>query len=331
MPADDGATIVVIGAGIAGLSAAHELRDRGHEVLVIDKGRGVGGRTCIRTAGRWQFDHGAQYFTARDERFAARVDAWARDGIVAEWHPHLVAIDDDGVREAGTNTTRWVGTPGMNAPARALAGALDVRSARRVETLAWTGHEWHVATDDGALRADAVLLALPPAQAAELLPATSALRPALADIDLRPCWAVMLGFDTAPAIDFDAAFVNRGPLSWVCNDTSKPHRDGAPAWLLHAGPDWSTHHYHDEPGAVVAALTAALAALPGVELPAPAHFGAHRWRYSQPSDTSRELTIPCAKSERVACAGDWCAGGRIEGAWVAGCAAAAALHAALDG
>ncbi|MDE0841417.1 MAG: NAD(P)/FAD-dependent oxidoreductase, partial [Porticoccaceae bacterium] len=36
--------ILVIGAGLAGLSAARELVDRGHRVLVVDKGRGLGGR-----------------------------------------------------------------------------------------------------------------------------------------------------------------------------------------------------------------------------------------------------------------------------------------------
>jgi cation diffusion facilitator CzcD-associated flavoprotein CzcO len=37
--------VAIIGAGLAGLSAARTLRDRGHEVRVFDKGLSVGGRT----------------------------------------------------------------------------------------------------------------------------------------------------------------------------------------------------------------------------------------------------------------------------------------------
>jgi len=36
--------IVIIGAGISGCSCAFTLRQAGHHVTVVEKGRGVGGR-----------------------------------------------------------------------------------------------------------------------------------------------------------------------------------------------------------------------------------------------------------------------------------------------
>ena len=59
--------IAIIGSGIAGLSAARELRQNGVDVYLYEKSRGVGGRMSTRYAGDWEFDHGAQYFTAQDE------------------------------------------------------------------------------------------------------------------------------------------------------------------------------------------------------------------------------------------------------------------------
>ena len=57
--------IGVLGAGMAGLSAAHALREQGHDVVVIDKARGPGGRMRTRRNEDLRFDHGAQSFTVQ--------------------------------------------------------------------------------------------------------------------------------------------------------------------------------------------------------------------------------------------------------------------------
>lgn len=51
--------VVVVGAGIAGLMCARELAATGVDVVVVDKGRGVGGRMATRRFGGAVFDHGA--------------------------------------------------------------------------------------------------------------------------------------------------------------------------------------------------------------------------------------------------------------------------------
>ena len=61
---------IVVGAGISGLLAADELQREGWTVAVLDKSRGVGGRMTTRRVGEGTFDHGAQFFTVRDNRFA---------------------------------------------------------------------------------------------------------------------------------------------------------------------------------------------------------------------------------------------------------------------
>ncbi len=49
----------IVGAGIAGLAAARQLQSAGHEVQVIDKGCGVGGRMATRRIKGARLDHGA--------------------------------------------------------------------------------------------------------------------------------------------------------------------------------------------------------------------------------------------------------------------------------
>jgi renalase len=48
MPTSHNTDVLIIGAGLAGLSAANDLRQAGRKVLVIDKGRGLGGTAVAK-------------------------------------------------------------------------------------------------------------------------------------------------------------------------------------------------------------------------------------------------------------------------------------------
>ncbi|MCV6626839.1 MAG: FAD-dependent oxidoreductase, partial [Cellvibrionaceae bacterium] len=74
--------IAIIGAGLAGLSAAKQLQNRA-QVTVFDKARGLGGRMSTRRCEPYFFDHGAQYFTARSEGFKAFLEPLIEAGVVA--------------------------------------------------------------------------------------------------------------------------------------------------------------------------------------------------------------------------------------------------------
>jgi len=60
----------VIGAGMAGIACARTLMQAGHRVTVFEKSKGASGRISTRSSNYGSFDHGAQYFTVRDTRFA---------------------------------------------------------------------------------------------------------------------------------------------------------------------------------------------------------------------------------------------------------------------
>ncbi len=60
--------VAVIGARVAGLTAARNLAHVGWEVVVLEKARGVGGRTSRRRSEAAAFDHGARIWMPRFSR-----------------------------------------------------------------------------------------------------------------------------------------------------------------------------------------------------------------------------------------------------------------------
>jgi predicted NAD/FAD-dependent oxidoreductase len=315
--------IAVIGAGLAGLSCARHVQEAGCRVTVFDKARGPGGRMSTRRGDGWQCDHGAQYFTVRDERFRDEVARWEAAGVAGLWEPKLAVLDAGAstpVRAAPDGKARFVGIPRMSAPAGWLAANLRVHSGHTVVDMQHDHAGWRLHTrEHGVLEArfDAVVLALPAAQAAvllqPLLPLTALEAAAQA---MLPCWTLMVryGSATAYAPGFDAAFVDAGPLRWIARDSSKPGRQGDNVWVLQASPEWSAAHLDDDSAGVTTALLAAFAALGA---PPPAAVTAHRWRYAKAQQPSSNGAV-WLPAVCVGLCGDWLGGGRVEDAWLSG-------------
>jgi len=324
-------TVAIIGAGMSGMACARVLQDAGLQVQLFDKSRSPGGRLATRKTEHGSFDHGAQYFTARDARFLPIVRQWEERGIVAPWTPALVAIElVDGVpvRSAvGDGTVRHVGVPSMNSIAAALAEGLQIRTDCTVEVahrggddgkrwiLAGSDSRGVPATIDGAF--DWLVAAMPSPQAARLLVDAGPMHAQALALPMVPCWAVLASFDAPLATGFDAAFVNGSSLTWIARNNAKPARDPSrECWVLHAARDWSEGALDAPAEAVCARMLAEFRRVTGCS-DEPLAARAHRWRYSGPGAKSNEACLFDAASRTGAC-GDWLAGSRVEGAFLSG-------------
>lgn len=307
--------IGIIGAGLAGLTAARGLTEAGHAIVLFDKARGPGGRMSTRRVetaqGLAYFDHGAQYFTVRDAGFAGTVARWQAEGVAARW--------------PAAGDQAWVGTPGMNAIIKAEAGGHDVRWNCRIERIVREDASWRFEHDAGSESFDAAIVAVPAEQVAPLLKGHAPEWAALADATVSlPCWTVMAGF--ADRVDFAADCLrDHGAIGWAARNSAKPGRTGPESWVVQGSPGWSATHLEDEPESVIAALLADLAAATGVALPETLVVQAHRWRYALSGAAGR--TMLWDGHARLGVSGDWLIGPRIESAWASGRALAAAMTA----
>ena len=324
--------VAIVGAGIAGLSAAGELRRHGHEVVVFERARGPGGRAATRhvrdlempkgaAGAALAFDHGAQYFTVRDPRFQSVVDGWLRDRMAAKWDGRIVSFDTEGWEDVATDTDRYVGIPGMSAMAKAMAEPLDVRYGQRVQQVRLKP-DATLLLEPALGEFDRVVLAVAADQARPLVAHIPELAAALAPVLMRPCWAVLAAFDERVPARFDAAFVHGSPLGWIARNQSKPKREWkVDAWVLHATTSWSAAHIDDDPEVIGSFLMEAFHDLIPKGLPRAFYATAHRWRYAVADPPLAAGAIHHAESRLTLC-GDWCLGTRIEDAFLSGVAAA---------
>jgi predicted NAD/FAD-dependent oxidoreductase len=320
--------VIVVGAGWAGLTAADALVAQGVSVRVVEKSRGPGGRCATRRQGAHAFDHGAQYFTARDSQFAAQVAHWHQLGLVAQWAPRLAVLNpgvkvspDLSSRSNVSSVTRWVGVPGNNAVLHHLSVGLSCEYQRTVQAIRPIRDGVEVVVGGEGVTADVVVITAPPAQAATLLGQDHPLSATLSGVDLAPCLALMVGLAADQDVGFDAAFINDHALSWLASNQSKPGRD-APGWVVHAGAAWSERHLDDSLDEIAALMWAQLIErVPAFKALDVVSRQGHRWRFSQCRQPLAEGCLADATG-RVLVAGDWCAGNRVEGAWLSGRAAA---------
>ena len=314
-------TVAIVGAGMAGAACARAVADAGVDVRLYDKGRSVGGRMAQRRVEQGVFDHGAQYFSARDPSFAGRMAEWRRRGIVADW-PRVLSSGGDPV---------LVGVPAMGAPVKALLAGLEVTTGCRVAGLSVAAGGWTLASEDGAQHGPfgAVVLAVPAPQAVQLLaevkqPRATTVLLRLGAVRIAPCWSALAGFAGPLGLDLPAYRLANGPVAWAALNRTKPGRGDGESWTLHASPGWSREMLERPPEEIAPALLETFAAVVPGALPPPTYQAVHRWRHAL---VERPLGEACVwdPALRLGLCGDWCLGPRVEAAYLSGTALAAAL------
>ena len=309
--------VVVIGAGLSGLVAARSLAADGHEVTVLDKGRGVGGRLATRRIGDAVLDHGAQFFTVRTDTFAAHVSEWAGAGVAHEWCRGFNESDGH---------PRYVGSRGMTGIAKHLASGLDVRTGVLVESVRTVDHGVTITVADGGpIGADRVIITAPLPQTAALLAGTGIELPPVFG---APTYVQTLGLlvaldSTDHAVPAPGGLQNPGDDMQFIGDNMAKGISPVPALTFHFAPGLSASVFEDDTESLGTILMER--ARPWVGRAGVTAFEVKKWRYATPLATHPD---PCWTSPDglVTLAGDAFAGPRVEAAALSGLAAAGAVR-----
>jgi len=324
------ADVVVVGAGVSGLSCAREAASAGSRVQVLDRARGVGGRCASHRLDGLVFDIGVSFLHGRDPEFLAavrevpgrKIEGWplAVRGAGPPCQPEAFQAGEE----------RLAIGAGVNAFPKHLARGLAVRASARVERLDLSGEQLQIFLEGGEeLEARHVVLALAPEQVLRLLVGVPDLPRPLASVralletsssesSLSLCAAYPQG---TPAPAWDAFYPEDSRIiQLVAHESGKREAPAFVGLVLQARPAWARSHLEDP--AWPDALLSEAGRLLGAWAATPSVTHAHRWKFAR-TDLASELSGPflvrLPSGATVGICGDrFARGGGVEAAWISG-------------
>lgn len=336
--------VVVIGAGISGLTAAHQLQQSGYRVLVVDKSRGLGGRLATRRVGSTAIDHGCRYLQPFADSAISPIPELLQSGVLKPWQPETFALEADDSLKAMPTEMFYAAPQGMSAIAKALATGLSIYRPWCATALTRLPQGWRIEADSlsadsqskpSSIEAKAVVVAIPAPQATVLLGGAvqqdeglSRLVHPLQSVAFDPVITVMAGYraDTPTSLPIQTspkgwmvASDTHLTLRWAALDSSKRTDPPEPVVVMHSSPTFAANNIdRSDLESVGQDLLTATAERLASWISSPTWIQVHRWRYGfvrQPLGTS-VLSSPTLPNF-VGC-GDWCSGGNVEGAIASG-------------
>lgn len=305
--------VIIIGAGISGLSAARHLAAAGKSVCVLDKGRRIGGRVSTRRQDGVIFNHGAQFFTAKDAGFQALAQDALSEGAASLW-------------EFGHHSPAYIGAPTMRDFASYLGRGLEVRQSVKIISLTNKKPLYQLEDDTGQqYTASQILVTIPAPQAVTLVaPCDDLLARTAQSASYDPCWTAMLALTDETDHFADLPLRDQGPIGWATYEPSRHNGGYAPALTLQASPHASRTMIDWQPSDVISHLRQAFETQLGVTLDV--RFDtAHRWLYARVAKTADPDLPYISHDQGLALAGDYFGTARVESAYLSGRRAAMAL------
>lgn len=304
--------IAIIGAGIAGVTCAHECKKRGHDVTLFDKSRGVSGRSTTK---RWDdisgigIDMGVPYIedTHITNISKSFINELMDNKVLSSWP---LTIHSKG---ALSTVKTWVGSPKMSQITRHLTQDIPIISRNKIDALSfnttWTLHAQSNAFDGF----DTVVLAIPAPQVNEIKGVPIDIQELAQSISF--CAINTLLIEMKSPLWFDNYEEDRvdGPIiQTVIADYLKPNRVLKRfTYAIHSQPGWATKRFDElnkseVTDILVASLLSHYNRTPDLIL----NTLTHQWKYAKlmgPSDSLQRGYIKSSEAPIMAC-GDWCHG-----------------------
>jgi predicted NAD/FAD-dependent oxidoreductase len=335
--------LLVVGAGLAGLSCARRAAELGMRARVLDRARGVGGRCATRRVEGQPVDHGIAFLHGADPGFLAALDAveatplrgWPERvrGRGTPCHPATLSPRD----------RRLAFAEGVSAFPKHLARGLEVRTHAPVAALELSERRPVVRLEDGqGLAAPLIVLALACEETLVLLDGggeagveLAAMQRLLRMLGTLPCCTVLAGYGLdveEPA--FDVWYPEDSTtIQLLSHDSAKRLAPRFRVLVIQAHARWSRQRLTVPPEVWAEELLDEAARLAGPWVRRPAWSQAHLWRHGR-TEGAGELTAPVAipvGGGRLGLAGDlFHAGGGAQAAYLSGRALAERLAAGGD-
>lgn len=318
--------VVIIGAGMSGLAAAHTLQEHDIQPLVLECSSEPGGRCMTVTHEEGIFDLGAQFFAVRHPDFRQIAESWIASGKAREWTRGFPEIS--GVSELASHP-RYCGAAGMRSLADALADKVQVRLNANVKRIVEGRACWLIEVEGSKrIKADIVILTPPPPASLRLISDENtwrmgALLLPLTGVGYHPQFAIAAQLDGPSGLPAPgAARVDDPQVAWIADNHLKKISPKEGCVTIHATTTFA-ETYQDAPPEEAGALLVE-AASPFLKSTITSTLP-YSWKYGTPANTLQKNFYLVEGRAPLYFAGDAFCGGLIEGATLSGIAVGKAI------
>ncbi|MEX2602369.1 MAG: FAD-dependent oxidoreductase [Balneolaceae bacterium] len=329
--------IGIIGAGISGLTAGRELAKAGHDVTVIEKSRGFGGRLATRYAGKdnsIKLDHGVSSFTAESAEFSGFVSELLEKNLIRVWGNRFSYHDGNTLYEDDPNangSTSYTATEGMNRIGKYLARWVDVKTEEKAGGLTYFGpyrtkkRPWMInLTNYNTFEADAVIIALPAPQAYGVILTcqdeidTLKIISQIDEIHYDPAYMLLAGYGSRELPDWEGIQCQGDDIEFITNEGSKRELPEC-SLVIRSTPQFVQTYRERSPETIQLALLERASAIAGDWIQKPEWKQLHFWRYKK---ARKILNMPYLDFEELdsplALVGDYFSGSSVDSAYCSG-------------
>ena len=333
-----GHDVIIIGAGVAGLSCARVLRRQGSDVLVLNSGRSVGGRCSTwRAEADRLLDYGTTFFHGQTAAFLDELSA-VDATIIPDWPRRIVGTGPPCQPNAfSSRAARLAFREGVSVLPKHLAAGTIIKHQTKVTRIV-PGKSNVVAIAEGntdsqnegeRFEAKVLVIATANSQANRLLdtiedsPEKRALQRLLRDVSEAPCLSLLCSFDgETPPLDWDMMYPDLGAaLQLVSNEGAKRPGSAGASLVLQARPNWSREHIEERPEAWEHSLLEEAKALVGGWVTKPTWTRPHRWEYARTNlgtQLSSPVLLPVGNAQIGLCGELYSREGGVEASYLSG-------------
>ena len=240
--------ILVIGAGIAGLSFARTIKQQGREVLILERSRAVGGRCATWRHADMAMDYGVPFLHARSPLFWHTVDQMLGADVLSGWPQRVQGNGptcqpralDPGVRHAALRG-------GLNTLAKKLAEGIEILRESEVTNIKTIQGNFQLTGANFSLSTQTLILAAANSESLRLLKDSdfgSSTAGAMALFGLAPTLptlSLLVLYDTHPEQPAWELLLpeTSASIQLISNESSKNVAGNKICLCVQARPDWS--------------------------------------------------------------------------------------------
>ncbi len=294
--------VLIVGAGISGLTLARRLSNAGEIVTVFEKSKGVGGRLATRRGSGLLWDHGTQSLNPKD----LPVETWI------DWERLKILIPRKDGRDINL-----ICPQGMTQLPKALAIGITVHRNSHIKMIRVGpgGKVWMIGDDAGGWHyGNRLVLAIPAPQALLLLDGSFpsqlvSLKDRLREICYRPTLTVLATLSRKQKIDKMIKKVV--PIESLTENGEKGMKDSLGALTIHLNEKYSLKHFDSPEEEVLTEIKQIVKKKLGLDI---LNLVLKRWRYSQVTHPLQEPFLAAKLTSPLYVMGDGFSGGGIKGA-----------------